>query len=422
MIDPKLLRGALDELADVLSTRGYVLDVAFWQTLEQERKSLQSATETLQGEVNKASRAIGLAKKEGKDASALLDEMTLTKQTLKTQEDALRHLLQKIEEAALQIPNLPDVSVPVGRDEADNVELRRWGAPRCFDFPPKDHVQLAQEADALDFACAASMTGSRFSLLSGELARLHRALTAFMLDTHTRAGYIEHYTPYIVNDTSLIGTGQLPKFEEDLFKIEGKDWYLIPTAEVPLTNIAANSVLDEDNLPLKLCAHTPCFRSEAGSAGRDTRGLVRQHQFDKVEMVNVVLPQESDAALDAMTAQAQRILEALELPYRTVLLCTGDMGFGAQKTYDLEVWLPSQETYREISSCSNCGDFQARRMGIRTKSGKKTALLHTLNGSGLAVGRCLLALLENHQNPDGSITLPACLAPYMGGQTSIFNR
>ncbi len=337
---------------------------------------------------------------------------------MKHAEDALKALQERITQAALAMPNLPDNSVPAGADENDNVEVRRWGAPRVFDFAVRDHSDLGEALQVLDFEAAAKLTGSRFSVLRELLARLQRALIAWMLDTHTARGYTELYVPYIVNADSLQGTGQLPKFEEDLFKLRGdKDYYLIPTSEVPLTNLVRDTILAADELPMKLTAHTPCFRSEAGSAGRDTRGLIRQHQFEKVEMVNIVAPDTSMQALEDLTAQAEYLLQQLDLPYRVMLLCAGDMGFSAVKTYDLEVWLPSQNTYREISSCSNCGDFQARRMQARMRhnpNDKQTQLVHTLNGSGLAVGRTLLAIMENYQNADGSIDVPEVLQPYTG--------
>ena len=329
-------------------------------------------------------------------------------------ENKLRDLQAVITNASLAIPNLPDDSVPVGADERDNVEVRKWGTPRVFDFKVKDHTDIGEGLGPLDFALASKLTGARFSTLKGGLARLNRALIGFMLDTHIAKGYTEMYVPYMVNADSLKGTGQLPKFEEDLFKVSD-GYYMIPTSEVPLTNTVRDTILSPNDLPMKLTAHTPCFRSEAGSAGRDTRGLIRQHQFEKVEMVQIVRADTSMQALEEMTAQAESILQALELPYRVVMLCTGDMGFGAVKTYDIEVWLPSQDAYREISSCSNCGDFQARRMGARVKDGKQTELVHTLNGSGLAVGRTLLAILENHQNADGTVNIPKALQPYMEG-------
>nr|WP_309597111.1 serine--tRNA ligase [Moraxella osloensis] len=416
MIDPKLLRTELDTVAEKLAKRGYELDKAFWQQVEEQRKSIQVKTEELQAKKNAGAKQVGLMKRNGENTDTLMAEMATISSDMKQAEDALKALQDKILAAALTIPNLPDDSVPAGKDENDNVEMRRWGEPRQFDFEVKDHSDLGEDLGLLDFEMAAKLTGSRFSVLKGQLAKLNRALIAFMLTTHTdKYGYTEMYVPYMVNADSLLGTGQLPKFEEDLFKLRGeKEYYLIPTSEVPLTNSVRDKILDPEALPIKVTAHTPCFRSEAGSAGRDTRGLIRQHQFEKVEMVQIVHPETSMQALEDMTAQAEYILQQLGLPYRVIVLCGGDMGFSAVKTYDIEVWLPSQTTYREISSCSNCGDFQARRMQARFKDGKKTELVHTLNGSGLAVGRTLLAIMENYQNADGTITVPEVLRPYMG--------
>ena len=426
MIDPKRLRGDLTELTQQLATRGFALDTDFWQAIEVERKSLQMQTEELQSRRNAGAKQVGVLKKSGEDASELLQEMQSISGEIKEAEDELRSLQERINTAALQIPNLPAADVPVGASEEDNVEVRRWGTPRAFDFEIQDHTHIGETLGMLDFEAATKLTGSRFNVLRGQLAQMHRALIQFMLNTHTmKYGYTETYVPYIVNSESLKGTGQLPKFEDDLFKLgnhtnnDDMDFYLIPTAEVPMTNLVRGERLDIKELPLKFTAHTPCFRSEAGSHGRDTRGLIRQHQFEKVEMVNIATSDQSDDLLEVMTGQAEYILQQLELPYRTVKLCTGDMGFSAQKTYDIEVWLPSQDTYREISSCSNCGDFQARRMGTRVKDGKQTSLAHTLNGSGLAVGRTLLAVMENHQNADGSITIPEVLRPFMGGATTL---
>lgn len=417
MLDPKFLRGNLEELKAKLATRGYDLDVAFWQEVENQRKSIQVKTEALQAKKNAGAKKVGELKRHGEDASELMNEMQAVSEAMKVAENELKELQNTITTAALQIPNLPDDSVPVGSDENDNVEVRRWGVPREFDFAIKDHTDIGESLGQLDFELAAKLTGARFSVLKGHLAKLNRALVQFMLDTHTQKyDYTEMYVPYMVNSDSLQGTGQLPKFEEDLFKLRGeKEYYLIPTSEVPLTNSVRDTILSPKDLPIKLTAHTPCFRSEAGSAGRDTRGLIRQHQFEKVEMVQVTRADSSMQALEQMTAQAEDILQSLELPYRVMTLCTGDMGFSAVKTYDIEVWLPSQNMYREISSCSNCGDFQARRMSARLKDGKQSELVHTLNGSGLAVGRTLLAILENHQNADGTITIPKALQPYMGG-------
>lgn len=420
MLDIKLFRGdwqSLTTLQATLKERNYFLDIEFWQTIENKRKQLQVLTEELQAQKNAGAKQIGELKREGRPTDTLMAQMTAISEQMKKAESELKALQETINQELLRIPNLPADDVPAGDDENDNVEIRRVGNPRQFDFAIKDHTDLGEQGGGLDFETATKLTGARFSILKGELARLNRALVQFMLDFHTKQGYTEMYVPYMVNANALQGTGQLPKFEEDLFKLTDKDYYLIPTSEVPLTNTVQDTILQQEALPIKLTAHTPCFRSEAGSAGRDTRGLIRQHQFDKVEMVQIVHPDSSMQALEAMTKQAERILQALELPYRTVLLCTGDMGFSATKTYDIEVWLPSQNTYREISSCSNCGDFQARRMLARFKDGKKTALVHTLNGSGLAVGRTLLAILENHQNADGSVAIPKALQPYMGVDT-----
>lgn len=426
MIDPKLLRGDLTDLQQQLATRGFSLDIEFWQAIEAERKGLQMRTEELQAKRNAGAKQVGMLKKSGEDASDLIVEMEQVSNEMKSAEETLKTLQEKLNSAALQIPNIPASDVPIGESEDDNVEVRRWGTPREFDFEIKDHTHIGETLGMLDFEAAIKITGSRFNVLRGQLAQLHRALIQFMLNTHTmKYGYIETYVPYIVNSESLTGTGQLPKFEDDLFKLsnhtnnEDTDFYLIPTAEVPMTNLVRGERIDSKDLPLKFTAHTPCFRSEAGSHGRDTRGLIRQHQFEKVEMVNIATSDQSDDLLEAMTAQAEYILQQLNLPYRTVLLCTGDMGFSAQKTYDIEVWLPSQDTYREISSCSNCGDFQARRMVTRVKEGKQTSLAHTLNGSGLAVGRTLLAIMENNQNADGSITIPEVLRAFMGGAERI---
>lgn len=417
MIDPKLLRADLDLVAEKLAKRGVVLDKAFWQNVENERKAIQVKAEELQAQKNAGAKKIGEMKRNGENTDAFMQEMQAISEQMKQAEDGLKMLQDKILTASLAIPNLPDDSVPNGLDENDNVEIRKWGEPRKFDFEIKDHADLGENLGLLDFELATKLTGSRFSTLSGQLAKLNRALVNFMLSTHIDKGYTEMYVPYMVNADSLQGTGQLPKFEEDLFKLRGdKEYYLIPTSEVPLTNTVRDVILADTDLPIKLTAHTPCFRSEAGSAGRDTRGLIRQHQFEKVEMVQIVHPEKSMDALEEMTTQAEFILQSLGLPYRTIVLCGGDMGFGAVKTYDIEVWLPSQNTYREISSCSNCGDFQARRMQTRfkAKDSKKTELVHTLNGSGLAVGRTLLAIMENYQNADGTITIPEVLRPFMG--------
>ncbi|MFS0826855.1 serine--tRNA ligase [Pseudomonas phoenicis] len=421
MLDAKLLRGQLQDVADRLSTRGFSLDVARIESLEERRKSVQTRTEQLQAERNARSKSIGHAKAKGEDIAPLMADVERMAAELAEGKAELDGIQAELDSLLLTMPNLPDASVPVGADEDDNVEVRRWGTPAQFDFDVKDHVALGEVSGGLDFEAAAKLSGARFAVLRGPIARLHRALAQFMINLHTSEhGYEEAYTPYLVQAPALQGTGQLPKFEEDLFKIsrEGEaDFYLIPTAEVSLTNLVAGEILDAKQLPLKFVAHTPCFRSEAGASGRDTRGMIRQHQFDKVEMVQVVAPATSMEALENLTANAERVLQALELPYRVLALCTGDMGFSAVKTYDLEVWVPSQGKYREISSCSNCGDFQARRMGARWRNPEtgKPELVHTLNGSGLAVGRTLVAVLENYQQADGSIRVPEVLKPYMAG-------
>ena len=424
MLDIQLLRTDAAVVAAKLAQRGFVFDSAAFDALEAQRKALQMRTEELQSRRNSVSKQIGALKGQGKhaEAEAAMAEVAQIKTDLEQADTDYQTVQAQIDALLLGIPNLPHESVPAGKDETENVEVRRVGTPRQFDFEIKDHVDLGEKL-GLDFETAAALSGARFSLMKGQVARLHRALAQFMLDTHTQQhGYTECYTPYIVSDSTLIGTGQLPKFGEDLFHvIRGGDesktkQYLIPTAEVTLTNTVRERILPADALPLKLTAHSPCFRSEAGSHGKDTRGLIRQHQFDKVEMVQIAHPDHSYAALEEMVGHAERILQLLELPYRVITLCTGDMGFGAAKTYDLEVWVPAQNTYREISSCSNCEDFQARRMKARFKDEEgKNRLVHTLNGSGLAVGRTLVAVLENHQNADGSISIPAALRPYLGG-------
>jgi len=424
MLDIQLLRTNIDAVCERLATRGYTLDVATFQTLEAERKTLQTRTQELQANRNSLSKQIGQLKSKGEDASAVMAEVAALKDELEANELRLSELLKEMEAFIATIPNTPQDSVPVGKSEADNTELKRWGAARTFDFPVKDHVDLGEGLGQLDFATAAKIAGARFSLLKGPLARLHRALSQFMLDVHTGDhGYTEVYAPYLVNADSMYGTGQLPKFEADLFKVPREDadpLYLIPTAEVPVTNIVRDEILAQGDLPLKLVCHTPCFRSEAGSYGKDTRGMIRQHQFDKVELVQIVAAEKSNEAHEELTRHAETILEKLDLPYRRVVLCTGDMGFSSAKTYDLEVWLPGQNAYREISSCSNFEAFQARRMQARCRNEKnKTELVHTLNGSGLAVGRTLVAILENYQNADGSITVPMALRPYMGGAEKI---
>ncbi|MFU2047674.1 serine--tRNA ligase [Avibacterium gallinarum] len=423
MIDANLLRNNLAEVAEKLKVRrGFELDVARITELEEQRKALQVKTETLQAERNARSKAIGAAKARGEDIEPLLaevDNMGIELSMAKSQLDDVQADLQEI---ALSIPNIPADEVPLGNDENDNVEISRWGEPRTFDFEVKDHVTLGEHLQGLDFAAGVKLSGARFVVMKGQIAKMHRALAQFMLDLHTEQhGYSETYVPYLVNHATLYGTGQLPKFGEDLFHtkpLEGEQPYaLIPTAEVPVTNLVRDEILDQAELPIKMTAHTPCFRSEAGSYGRDTRGLIRMHQFDKVEMVQIVEPEKSMEALEELTGHAEKVLQLLNLPYRKVLLCTGDMSFGSTKTYDLEVWVPAQNTYREISSCSNMWDFQARRMQARyrVKGEKKPRLVHTLNGSGLAVGRTLVAVLENYQNADGSITVPEVLRPYMGG-------
>ncbi|MCE3027436.1 serine--tRNA ligase [Salinicola sp. DM10] len=422
MLDPKLLRSDPQFVAQRLALRGFTLDTASLESLESQRRELQTATEQLQNERNVRSKAIGKAKAAGEDIQPLLDEVGQLGDELDRAKTQLAEVQSEWDALIAGLPNLPHASVPEGADEDDNVELHRWGTPRAFDFEVRDHVDLGARFGYLDFELATKLTGSRFAVMRGPIARLHRALAQFMLDKQTlEHGYEECYVPYMVNADSLMGTGQLPKFGEDLFRLEESGYHLIPTAEVPLTNFVRDEILDHAQLPLKLTAHTPCFRSEAGAYGRDTRGMIRQHQFDKVEMVQVVDPETSYDALETMRGHAEAILQALALPYRVVTLCAGDMGFGATKTYDLEVWLPSQETYREISSVSNCEDFQARRMQARFRhpQQKKPQLVHTLNGSGLAVGRCLLAVMENYQNADGSIDVPEVLRPYLGGIAQI---
>ncbi|BBP01097.1 serine--tRNA ligase [Sulfuriferula nivalis] len=423
MLDIQLLRNDLDNVAARLASRGFTLDTSEFARLEVERKKIQTLTQELQAKRNASSKQIGIAKSKGEDSSAIMAEIANLGDELKAAEDALTELQTPLNALLMSIPNLPHESVPVGKSEEDNVEVSRVGTPRSFDFPIKDHVELGEKL-GLDFETATKIAGARFSLLRGDLARLHRALAQFMLDTHTvDHGYTEVYVPYLVNAESMRGTGQLPKFEEDLFHVPRTDaekLYLIPTAEVPLTNMVRGEIVDSATLPLKFVAHTPCFRSEAGAYGRDTRGMIRQHQFDKVELVQLVKPEHSYDVLEALTSHAEAILTALELPYRKMALCTKDMGFSAAKTYDLEVWLPAQNTYREISSCSNFEAFQTRRMQARFRNDSgKPELLHSINGSGLAVGRTLVAILENHQQADGSISIPAALQPYMRGMTSL---
>jgi len=449
MIDPRLIRNELDETARQLAARGYTLDTATIAGLEGERKQLQVRTQELQNERNTRSKEIGRAKAAGQDIAPLREQVAHLGEELKQAEARLDQVQARLNALLLEIPNLPHADVPPGRGENDNVEVRRWGEPPVFDFVPKDHVDLGVRTGQLDFETAAKIAGTRFAVMSGPLARLHRALIQFMLDVHTSEhGYTETYTPYIVNADSLRGTGQLPKFEADLFKIEmgvpdepvpgeageiaqaggvsstemhSKSLYLIPTAEVPVTNIVRDEIIDAESIPVMRVAHTPCFRSEAGSYGKDTRGMIRQHQFEKVELVQVVRPQDSSAALEQLTGHAETILQRLGLPYRVMALCAGDMGFAAAKTYDLEVWLPGQQCYREISSCSNFEDFQARRLQARWRNPetRKPELVHTLNGSGLAVGRTLVAIMENCQDAQGRIRVPEVLHPYMGGVTVI---
>ncbi len=422
MIDPNRLRRDLEGTAKQLLRRGYHLDVERIKSLDAQRKLLQVRTQELQNLRNTRSREIGQAKGRGEDIAPLVQAMSAVGDDLKANAAELTAIQGVLEEILMGVPNLIHESVPQGDDEADNREERRWGEPREFDFKPKDHVDLGSGLGMLDFDLATKLTGSRFVTMSGALVRLHRALAHFMIDLHTREhGYREVYMPFMVNAATLTGTGQLPKFEEDLFRVGGGEYYLIPTAEVPVTNIARDRIFAADELPLKFVCHTPCFRSEAGSYGKDTRGMLRQHQFDKVELVHLVRPFESYDALEALTGHAEEVLKRLELPYRIVTLCTGDVGFGAAKTYDLEVWLPGQDRYREISSCSNCVDFQARRLKGRWRNPDtgKTELIHTLNGSGVAVGRAMLALMENHQTADGHICIPGALQPFMGGDTLI---
>ncbi len=424
MLDIQLLRKDLAQVTARLAARGVALDTVRFEALEGERKQIQTRTQELQARRNQLSKQIGQARGKGEDSTALMAEVGGLGDELKAAEERLAVLQEELSALLMTIPNLPHESVPAGRDEKDNLEVRRVGTPRTFPYKALDHVDIGENLGLLDFPAGVKIATSRFTFMRGQLARLHRALAQFMLDVHTREhGYTEVYVPYIVNADSMRGTGQLPKFEEDLFKLSN-GMYLIPTAEVPVTNLARDEILDAAALPLKLVAHTPCFRSEAGSYGKDTRGMIRQHQFDKVEMVQFVRPEDSYAALEELTGHAEAILKKLDLPYRVVALCGGDLGFSAAKTYDLEVWLPGQDTYREISSCSNFEAFQARRMQARyrgDKDGKpgKPEPLHTLNGSGLAVGRTLVAVLENYQRGDGGVDIPAALQPYMGGQTTI---
>jgi seryl-tRNA synthetase len=425
MLDPKLFRNDIEATAAQLAKRGFTLDTALLIQLEEQRKAFQIKTQELQNQRNTRSKSIGKAKASGEDIQPLLAEVSQLGADLDAAKAEQDEVLAKIDDILSAVPNLIHDSVPEGASEDDNVEIKRWGTPRVFDFEVKDHVDVgAGIANGLDFESGAKLAGTRFAVLRGQIAKMHRALAQLMLDVHTEQhGYTEMYVPYLVNQDSLYGTGQLPKFGEDLFHTElsNKKFSLIPTAEVPLTNLLRNEIVEEAELPIKLCAHTPCFRSEAGSGGRDIRGLIRQHQFDKVEMVQLVKPEDSLTALEELTGHAEKILELLEIPYRTVILCTGDIGFGSSKTFDIEVWLPAQNTYREISSCSSMGDFQARRMQARFRNSetKKPELLHTLNGSGLAVGRTLVAILENYQQADGTLNIPTALQPYMNGLTNI---
>jgi seryl-tRNA synthetase len=427
MLDIQLFRTDLDGTAKRLAGRGFRLDVEAFRALENERKAIQVKTQESQAKRNQSSKLIGQAKAKGEDASAIMAEVTTLGDELKAGEAQLEAVQTKLQDMLLGVPNLPHASVPLGKSSDDNVEVRRWGTPRKFDFEVKDHVDVGTNLGGLDFETAAKLSGARFTLMRGAIARLHRSIAQFMLETQTQEhGYVEHYTPYIVNSETLLGTGQLPKFKDDMFAVRrggaeaAEDLYLISTSEISLTNTVRDEIVAIDRLPLKLTAHTPCFRSEAGSYGKDTRGMIRQHQFDKVEMVQIVHPEKSYDALEEMVGHAEAILQKLELPYRVLSLCEGDMGFQAAKTYDLEVWLPAQNAYREISSCSNCEAFQARRMQARFRSAQgKPELLHTLNGSGLAVGRTLVAILENYQQADGSVSIPSVLRPYMGGLEKI---
>jgi seryl-tRNA synthetase len=422
MLDPRLFRTSLDEVAAQMQRRGLTIDSAAFRELEARRKEIQVQTQNLQNERNTRSKSIGQAKARGEDIQPLLDEVAHLGDDLKRNEQALEDIQQQLEDLLLGIPNILDADVPDGQSDADNLEMHRWGEPPAFAFTPKDHTDLGA-ALGMDFESAAKLTGARFVTLQGPLARLQRALTQFMLDIHTQAhGYTETYVPFMVNAESLRGTGQLPKFEEDLFKIvRDPPYYLIPTAEVPVTNLVRDEIVEAERLPLKFVCHTPCFRSEAGSAGRDTRGMIRQHQFEKVELVQIVRPEASAQAHEDLTRHAETILEKLGLPYRRIVLCSGDTGFSSAKTYDLEVWLPGQQAYREISSCSNFRDFQARRLRARWRNPEtgKPELVHTLNGSGLAVGRTLIAVMENYQDERGRIRIPEVLLPYMGGMTVI---
>lgn len=425
MLDPQLLKQEAGKLVQKLLERGYELDVERYQFLEDERRSLQAETEALQSERNRVSKQVGMAKSRGEDVQPILDSVANLGNNLKQKQERLGEIQSNLNDLYSEIPNLPHSSVPVGKDENDNVEIRRWGIPGEYDFMVKDHVDLGENLGLMDYEAASKLAGSRFVVLKGQLAMLHRALAQFMLNLHVMEhGYTEINVPLLVNAETLYGTGQLPKFEDDQFSTVGEPgYYLIPTAEVPLTNMVSGQIIEDDALPMRMVAHSACFRKEAGSYGRDTRGMIRQHQFEKVEMVHVVRPSESYDALDSMTSHAETVLQKLGLPYRVIVLCSGDMGFSATKTYDIEVWIPSQDQYREISSCSNVETFQARRMKARWRNPQtgKPELLHTLNGSGVAVGRCLVAVMENFQNADGTITVPDVLRPYLGGREVIGN-
>ena len=418
MLDPQLLRKEPEAVIESLKKRGMNLDLSEFESLESERKQIQIKTQELQNLRNTRSKEIGKVKGQGGDIEPLLKEVADLGDELKSKEQQLSDLQEQIHDILMGIPNMPHESVPHGADEDDNEEVRRWGEPKSFDFEPKDHADLGEELGQIDFETGSKITGSRFLVMRGPIARLHRALAQFMLDIHTtQHGYLEVNVPFMVNSDSLRGTGQLPKFEEDLFKIDDQGYYLIPTAEVPVTNIVRDEIVDGKEMPLKYVCHSPCFRSEAGSYGRDTRGMIRQHQFEKVELVKIVKPEDSFAELESLTADAEKILQLLDLPYRVVTLCGGDLGFSSCKTYDIEVWLPGQKKYREISSCSNFRDYQARRLKARWRNPEtgKPELVHTLNGSGLAVGRTLIAVIENYQNADGNIRIPEVLKPYLPG-------
>lgn len=423
MLDPQVLRRDPEAIAAALKTQGYELDVVMFTSLEEKRREIQEQTQNLQNERNTRSKEIGKAKGRGEDIADLVAEVGNMGEQLKEAEASLKDVQDELQQIYVGIPNLTHESVPIGKDEEDNVEVRTWSEPTVLDFEPRDHVDIGEQLGLLDFEAASKLTGSRFVVLKGAMSRLHRALAQFMLDMHvTDHGYTEVYVPFLVNRNSLYGTGQLPKFEEDQYHADTEsDYFLIPTAEVPVTNLVADSILEAEELPLKFACHSPCFRREAGTYGKDTRGILRQHQFEKVELVQIVRPQDSYDALNELTSHAEAVLQRLELPYRTVVLCTGDIGFSASKTFDIEVWVPGQQTYREISSCSNCEDFQARRMQARWRNPdeKRPELVHTLNGSGVAVGRAMLAVIENYQQADGSVVIPDALRPYMGGTERI---